>query len=244
MGDQAQQLRADAELYDVRAANYGVDPDDLDHSIPPGLEAPYRADLEEALGALDRYKSVLEVGAGTGALTQLLAKWGCRRIVGTDISKGMLDVARAKLPKCEFKVVTAEVEPNLFRPECFDLIISRQVVCHLMDPIAVFECWKQWLKPRGRVAIIDGLWTRVDWGPPRSAAGALVDHRPLSCTQTWATLNYLLERSGLSVGQSRMLERVNAFAKERFAIGDPREPIFRYVVVAARGKHKGKQPAR
>jgi len=83
------------------------------------------------------------------------------------------------------------------------------------------------------VAVIDGLWTRRDWGPPDSPAGALVDNRPLSCTQTWATVSYLLRRAGLSVSTECYLSRVNSFARERYAIGETREPVFRFVVVAA-----------
>jgi SAM-dependent methyltransferase len=226
------QLGDDARLYDRRAATYGADPDDLEHSIPQELEEPYRQDLEEVLGPFDRHKSVLEVGAGNGLFTRLLSGWGCRRVVGTDISAGMISVARSRLPDCEFKVISTEADPDLFRPASFDLIISRQVACHLIDPIAVFECWKTWLQPGGRVAVIDGLWTRKDWGPSVNSAGVLVDDRPLSCTQTWATVAYFLERSGLSVTDRRFLDRVNRFGKDRFTIGEAREPIFRFIVVA------------
>ncbi|HWX37389.1 MAG TPA: class I SAM-dependent methyltransferase, partial [Steroidobacteraceae bacterium] len=154
-------------------------------------------------------------------------------IVGTDISSDMLGVARAQLPQCRFELITKEAEPSLFQPATFDLIISRQLVCHLVDPIAVFECWKMWLKPGGRIAVIDGLWTRNDWGPPSSLTGALVDERPLSCTQTSATLSYLLSRANLAVKHRRFLNRVNDFARVKYEIGQRREPILRFVVVAS-----------
>lgn len=224
------QVKKDAKHFDERAASYGRDPNDLLNAIPNEVEQSYRDDLREVLGEFTEYKSVLEVGAGTGLFTRLLDVWGCKGIVGIDISGRMLDVARAKLPHCSFRQVTKEAEPHLFPPATFDLIISRQLVCHLIDPIAVFECWKTWLKPGGRIAVIDGLWTRKDW---RGRSGALVDERPLSCTQTKATVSYLLERSDLVVKHRGYLERVNRFAKERFDIGQPREPIYRYVVVAS-----------
>jgi SAM-dependent methyltransferase len=175
----------------------------------------------------------LEVGAGNGIFTKLLVQWGCGGIVGIDISEGMIAVARARLPDCRFEWVTNETEVGLFEPASFDLIISRQLACHLIDPIAAFATWKTWLKPEGRIAVIDGLWTRADWGPLGSAAGDLVDSRPLSCTQTWATVSYLLGRAGMTVTHRRFLARVNSFGRERYAIGDVREPIFRFVVVAA-----------
>jgi SAM-dependent methyltransferase len=224
------QLKTDAELFNENAGTYGTNP--LLHAIPKELEELYRQDLEEVLGAFAEYESVLEVGAGNGIFTRLLDIWGCKGIVGTDISDGMLGVARARLPQCRFEQVMNEAEPNLFPPATFDLVISRQLACHLIDPITVFECWKMWLKPGGRIAVIDGLWTRSDWGPPTGRKASLVEERPLSCTQTSATVSYLLARASLVIRHRGVLKRVNDFAKERYVIGQGREPIVRFVVVA------------
>jgi len=230
--DPDETIKQDADLYDKRAAEYGSDETDLEHAIPQEAEELYRQDLEDVLGPFSKYRSVLEVGAGNGVLTQLLKRWGCGEIVGTDISAGMLAIARKRLPDCRFEHVTSEADAGLFKPRSFDLVISRQLVCHLIDPITVFSIWKEWLKPGGQVAVIDGLWTRRDWGPPSSPAGALVNNRPLSCTQTWATVSYLLRRADLAVSAERFLPRVNTFAREHYAIGEGREPVFRYVVTA------------
>src|SRR5947207_7353588 len=213
-----EQLKKDSEVFDARAATYGSDPNNFLHAIPKELEEPYRQDLQEVLGVFAGYKSVLDVGAGNGIFTRLLDRWGCKGIVGTDISGDMVAAARAQLPHCRFQQITKEAEPDLFPPASFDLIISRQLACHLIDPIAVFECWKMWLKPGGRIAVIDGLWTRRDWGPPNSRGGALVNERPLSCTQTSATVSYLLARANLVVEHRGFLKRVNSFAKQRYAI--------------------------
>jgi SAM-dependent methyltransferase len=225
-------LKKDADIFNARAATYGSDPNSNLHTIPKELGELYRLDLEEVLGGFAENNSVLEVGAGSGTFTLLLDSWGCKQIIGTDISDGMLSVARTRLPHCSFKLVTKEVEPNLFPPASFDLIISRQLACHLIDPIAVFECWKMWLKPGGRIVVIDGLWTRQDWGPSTSQWGALVEERPLSCTQTTATVSYLLARANLAVKHRGFLRRVNRFSKQHYKIGQLREPIFRFVVVA------------
>ena len=223
-------LKRQSRLFNDYAATYGKNPK---HAIPKELEGHYRQDLEEVLGSFAQYKSVLEVGAGNGLFTQLLHKWGCEDITGTDIAEVMLEAARARLPQCEFRLLTEEAQPDLFPPASFDLIISRQLACHLIDPIAVFQCWKSWLKPGGRIAIIDGLWTRIDWGRASTERGSLVDSRPLSCTQTTATACYLLTHAGLKVRYQGLLGRVNNFEKEQFEIGQPREPIMRFVVVAS-----------
>jgi len=93
---------------------------------------------------------------------------------------------------------------NLFPNHSFDMIVSRQVVCHLTDPLTAFHHWHTWLKPHGHVMVIDGLWSREGWGNDE-----LVDSLPLSCLQTRRTVAYLLERSAFEIEQCLWLERVN-----------------------------------
>jgi SAM-dependent methyltransferase len=230
--DLADRIRLDAEVFDRQAPKYGKAGDDLMHAIPAEAEELYRQDLRDVLGPFGEYKSVLEIGAGTGLFTRLLGRWGCKGITGIDISGEMLAVAKSTIPDGQFKAVTTESDPELFPAESFDLIISRQLICHLIDPIRVFECWRRWLKPCGKIAVIDGFWTRADWGSPSSRSARLVEDRPLSCTQTSATASYLLERANLMIQHRRMMTRVNDFAKAHYRIGQTREPIFRYVIVA------------
>jgi 2-polyprenyl-3-methyl-5-hydroxy-6-metoxy-1,4-benzoquinol methylase len=71
-------LKLDSEVFNAHAAIYGGDPNNLLHAIPKELEELYRQDLEDVLGSFAHYKSVLEVGAGNGIFTRLLARWGCK----------------------------------------------------------------------------------------------------------------------------------------------------------------------
>lgn len=57
---------------------------------------------------LEPGESVLDVGCGPGHLTRLLSEATVGRVVGTDISGGMIDRARASYPEIEFRRVAAE----------------------------------------------------------------------------------------------------------------------------------------
>lgn len=47
-------------------------------------------------------------------------------------------------------------DSTLFSAGSFAAIVSRQVVCHLTDPLAAFCHWHTWLLPDRHVLIVDG----------------------------------------------------------------------------------------
>ncbi len=117
--------------------------------------------LQILSGALDHKTKlrVLDVGTGTGALALLLAEMD-HEVFGVDLSDQMLIKAREKAQKgnlkVDFRVGDAEAPP--FEKESFDVIVSRHVLWTLPNPENAVQAWKNLLKPRGRVVIIDGNW--------------------------------------------------------------------------------------
>jgi 2-polyprenyl-3-methyl-5-hydroxy-6-metoxy-1,4-benzoquinol methylase len=84
-----------------------------------------------------RGKKVLEIGCGTGRITESLARWGAR-VTATDISREMLEVARdrlrslADLPTPEFRVMSVfECDLDL---RAYDFIVMVNVLGRLSDP--------------------------------------------------------------------------------------------------------------
>lgn len=83
-------------------------------------------------------KRVLEIGCGTGRITEMLARWGAR-VTATDISGEMLDVAQSRLKDI----------PGVFSPEFrrmsvvdidldlkdYDLLIMVNVLGRLSNPV-------------------------------------------------------------------------------------------------------------
>jgi len=101
-------------------------------------------------------ESVLEIGCGTGALTQPLAaavgEHG--RIVAVDISEPMLGAARQRITEHGLRNVTlhyGDAQVFAFELSAFDLATSRMGVMFFADPAAAFRNIKGALKPGGRL---------------------------------------------------------------------------------------------
>jgi ubiquinone/menaquinone biosynthesis C-methylase UbiE len=213
-----------ARMYDAEAAHYEAMPGH-GHGSPEEQEA-WRSDVAAA-AVFSAGSAVLEVGAGTGAFTQLLAEWGCQ-VAALDLSAGMLAEVAKHLPaNLRSQVAFHEGDTHvasLFPPSSFDWVVARQVVNHLYDPLKAFGNWAMWLRPAGQVAVVEGFWPCEDWAE-------LVDLLPLSSVHTRATVAYLLEHAGFHVEANVWLEQVNAYWAPQ-ASGPPPRYLIRARVAA------------
>ena len=102
---------------------------------------------------------ILEVGCGTGQMTNFLGMgWG-RTVIGADMCMNSLRLAKGFRDR--FSVNNAHfVQLNLFRPpfakEVFDFVISNGVLHHTGDCAAAFASVAQLVKPGG--VVIVGLY--------------------------------------------------------------------------------------
>ena len=99
---------------------------------------------------------VLEVGCGTGQLSNFLGlKWG-RTVFGADLSLNSLTLGHGFKRDNSVENV-AFVQTNLFRPafkpESFDLVVSNGVLHHTSDPHLAFESIARLVKPGGHIVI-------------------------------------------------------------------------------------------
>ncbi len=101
---------------------------------------------------------ILEVGAGTGVISVLLAELG-HRLTAIDLSRGMLNQARAKAIKrglsATFEIADAEAPP--FRDGSFDAVFGRHILWTLPDPARALGEWRRVLRPYGRLMMVDTL---------------------------------------------------------------------------------------
>jgi ubiquinone/menaquinone biosynthesis C-methylase UbiE len=137
-----------------------------------------------ALSGAQEGDAVLDVGCGTGYLTQRAADavGPTGRVVGVDPAAPAIAYARrVSPPHCEFHVAGGEAIPE---PDAsFDVVVSSLAVHHIPPqtrPVAFQEMYRV-LRPAGRLLI-------ADFRPPRSRAvnrligalsGPAMQHNPI-----------------------------------------------------------------
>ncbi|HVI07395.1 MAG TPA: class I SAM-dependent methyltransferase [Candidatus Binatia bacterium] len=104
----------------------------------------------------------LEVGCGTGQLTNFLGMHYNRRVFGSDMCLHSLRLANGFRQRCRIKNA-GFVQMNLFRPAfkpgVFDLVVSNGVLHHTADPLGAFKSISRLVKPNG--IIIIGLYNKI-----------------------------------------------------------------------------------
>jgi 2-polyprenyl-3-methyl-5-hydroxy-6-metoxy-1,4-benzoquinol methylase len=92
-------------------------------------------DLVRTVASLD-VRSVLDVGCGSGDNLAALDACNQYELAGVDVSQEALNLAGSRVPSA--KVYRADIQNDVL-PQKFDLVISVQVVEHLLDDIAAFK---------------------------------------------------------------------------------------------------------
>ena len=115
----------------------------LQYRAPDALDAAVRKVCAPAPASLD----ILELGCGTGLCGSRFADVA-RRLVGTDLSPAMLDVAREKNAYTELRV--ADLMDVLAQErDAFDLVIAMDVLCYFGDLGEIFHRCSATLRERG-----------------------------------------------------------------------------------------------
>ena len=105
----------------------------------------------------DQYQSILDVGCGTGAISQMLAdEFGPKtQICGFDISQTMLDRAREKFASYKnIRFVQGDAQVDNFENRRFDLVVSRFGTMFFEDPIKAFKNIRHVMVPGGRLVLM------------------------------------------------------------------------------------------
>lgn len=133
----------------------------LDRQLAP-LGRRVMAELDLGPG-----RRVLDVGCGSGETTLELAATGAEA-VGVDISRPMLEVARARSKAlANVSFVEADAQAHAFAAGSFDAVFSRFGVMFFADPGAAFANLRTALKPGGKLAFV--CWRKPDESPMLTA---------------------------------------------------------------------------
>lgn len=164
----------DGDLHELIRSWWDADAQTYDRSIGHALSDPVEAAAWGAtLSSLlpDAPSDVLDVGAGTGSLSLATAALG-HRVIGIDLSEGMLDVARAKAAATGANVTFIGGRADDPPPGPFAAVIERHVAWTLPDPVGTLSAWRSVTAPGGRLVLFEGSWAGE--GPLIGARDALV----------------------------------------------------------------------
>lgn len=110
-----------AKMFDTISNEY----DGLNRIISFGIDVKWRKKVVEIIGASNP-DSILDIATGTGDLAINLAQTKASKIVGLDISEGMLNVGRNKIKKLQLsnsiEMVLGDAEKIPFEENSFDTV--------------------------------------------------------------------------------------------------------------------------
>ncbi|HAR63296.1 MAG: hypothetical protein DKM50_00630 [Candidatus Margulisiibacteriota bacterium] len=96
------------------------------------------------------YKTILDVGCGTGFLTKLLRqKYPNSTIIGVDIAPAMIEIAKENVPDAEFRCCSIYEIEDLKNQ--FDLVVSSSALHWMHDLSECFAILHDILVPNGEI---------------------------------------------------------------------------------------------
>jgi len=150
------------QFWDADAATYDHSPSHYPQR--PQERAAWAAALRRLLPAPPA--AVLDMGAGTGFLSLLLAAQGYE-VTAADISPGMLARLRDKAAGQGLPIRVTETDAAHPPDGNFAAVVERHLIWTLPDPAGALAAWRA-AAPEGRLVLIEGSWSgRGTSGPDR-----------------------------------------------------------------------------
>lgn len=152
-----------ARFWDRIARQYAAD--------PIADMAGYEATLRRVQGLLSTDQDVLEIGCGTGSTALRLAPH-TRRLLATDVSARMIDIAREKLaaqpvPHLSFTMADADADAPVFGQEEFHRVLAFNLLHLVSDLDQALSLAVQALRPGGllisKTACISEMNPLIPW---------------------------------------------------------------------------------
>ena len=142
------------QMFDTISSSY----DGLNRVISFGIDVKWRKKVVKLVGETSP-TTVLDIATGTGDLAIALAKTGAKKVVGLDISPGMLQVGKDKVSKKDLtdtvEMVLGDSENLAFEDNSFDAITVAFGVRNFENLEKGLEEILRVLRPGGHLAILE-----------------------------------------------------------------------------------------
>lgn len=136
--------------FDILASSWDENPTHWDRSKAIAQEILRTIPLKPSMNAL-------EFGAGTGILSFMLKDY-LKEITLMDNSIEMIRMTNAKIKKSKassLKTLHFDLEKEGFKGASFDFVFTQMVLHHVKDLNNIFGHFKQFINPKGYIAIAD-----------------------------------------------------------------------------------------
>lgn len=119
---------------------------------------------QEALRAanIDSSSVVADVGTGTGFLAEAALSAGAR-VIGIDVSEGMLAQVRSRFPSDRFEARTGDVEALPLKTNEVNAVLANMVLHHAENPASAIREMVRVVKPGGKLVITDADEHQEEW---------------------------------------------------------------------------------
>lgn len=134
--------------YDLWASDYDSQPDNM-------MLAWDEEIFSDLINNMDlRNKIIADIGCGTGRHWKKILEREPQKLIGFDVSEGMLKILRQKFPQAETHHVINEDLTELKNESC-DIIFSTLTIAHIENAEKALHEWNRILKPGGEIIITD-----------------------------------------------------------------------------------------
>lgn len=178
---------------------------------------------------------ILDIGVGPGLLAHDLALMvgDTGRLVGLDMAKPMLTMARTRLAAMPWaECVEGEATKLAFPDASFDAVVTTQVFEYVADLPRALVAAHRVLKPGGRILILDTDWRSIVW----HSSDADCMERVLRCWDDHladphlpATLGASLRRAGFKVARVEIVPMLTPHWQPKSYAGGMMRTIHGYV---------------
>lgn len=147
--------------YDLWSASYDDQPDNLILSLDELL-------FSRLLNLVSLESTVVaDIGCGTGRHWPKIRAGNPKRLIGFDVSRGMLTALNGKFPGSETYLLRDELLKPLESNTC-DILISTLAIAHMPNLDGLFREWSRVMKPEGQILITDFHPQALEMGSRRS----------------------------------------------------------------------------